>query len=273
MIVHIFLPKLSTHIDPMAFPLLSPCGDLGWTPCIMQSSEGATKQISVLEYYAFRVMYRNIDQFNPIYYGGRLHQQYLIYAYIRIENQRLNYFLHNQNKLRIECYQGLVDHVSRRAVNNPENFQNQMRLGNIFVLPSSFVGGPRHMQQTYQDAMAIVRKHGRPDLFITMTCNPRWIKIERELKKFKYLKLESFNAPLLIARIFHLKFRTLLKEILSGKLFGTIIAYVYTIEFQKRGLPHAHMLFTLKHDEKMKTPEQIDKCISAEIPEEGTLKA
>ena len=32
------------------------------------------------------------------------------------------------------------------------------------------------------------------------------------------------------------------------------------------------MLFTKKHDEKLKTPEQIDKCISAEIPEEGLLK-
>lgn len=88
----------------------------------------------------------------------------------------MNYFIQNQNKLRIECYQGLVDHVSRSALNNPQNLQNHARLGNIFVLPSTFIGNPRHMQQLYQDAMAIVRKHGRPDLFITMTYNPNWKK-------------------------------------------------------------------------------------------------
>lgn len=80
--------------------------------------------------------------------------------------------------------------------------------------------------------------------------------------------MESYDTPLLILRLFHLKLKAVLEEILSGKIFGTIIGYVYTIEFQKWGLPHAHMLFTKKHDQKLKTPEQIDNCISATIPEE-----
>lgn len=62
--------------------------------------------------------------------------------------------------------------------------------------------------------------------------------------------------PILIARIFHIKLKALIKEILNGKLFGIIIAYVYTIEFQKRGLQHSYMLFTIKHNEKLETPEQ-----------------
>ncbi|GBN65777.1 hypothetical protein AVEN_247386-1, partial [Araneus ventricosus] len=33
---------------------------------------------------------------------------------------------------------------------------------------------PRHVQQNYQDAMAMVRKFGKPDLFLTFTCNPSW---------------------------------------------------------------------------------------------------
>ena len=41
------------------------------------------------------------------------------------------------------------------------------------VLPSSFSGSPRAMQQNYQDAMAIVAKYGKPDLFLTYTCNPK----------------------------------------------------------------------------------------------------
>jgi len=37
------------------------------------------------------------------------------------------------------------------------------------------------MLQNYQDAMAIVAKFGKPDLFITMTCNPKWREIEENL--------------------------------------------------------------------------------------------
>lgn len=86
------LPKQSTHIDPMSFPLLFPSGDLGWTSNIFWTGNIETKQISILQYYAYRLMYRDIDQFDPIYYGDRLHQHYVIHAYIHIENQCLNYY-------------------------------------------------------------------------------------------------------------------------------------------------------------------------------------
>nr|XP_040256329.2 uncharacterized protein LOC120974039 [Aegilops tauschii subsp. strangulata] len=41
---------------------------------------------------------------------------------------------------------------------------------------------------------------------------------------------------------------------------------IYTIEFQRRGLPHAHILIFLKDKDKYPEPSQIDKIISAEIP-------
>ena len=37
------------------------------------------------------------------------------------------------------------------------------------------------MYQLYQDAMSIVSHFGKPDLFITFTCNPKWPEITREL--------------------------------------------------------------------------------------------
>lgn len=36
---------------------------------------------------------------------------------------------------------------------------------------------PRHLTQIYYDSMAIVASYGKPDLFITITCNPKWKEI------------------------------------------------------------------------------------------------
>ena len=45
------------------------------------------------------------------------------------------------------------------------------------------------------------------------------------------------------------------------------MAVVYTVEYQKRGLPHAHILLFLHHDDKHPTAAEIDRIISAEIPD------
>jgi hypothetical protein len=49
------------------------------------------------------------------------------------------------------------------------------------VLPRTFPGGDRDMQRRFLDAMAIVQRWGKPDYFITMTCNPYWEEITTEL--------------------------------------------------------------------------------------------
>jgi len=73
--------------------------------------------------------------------------------------------------LRVETYVGLTDALRVRAE------QEKLRVGRIVVLPSSFIGSPKNMMQNYQDAMALVRKFGKSDLFITFTCNLAWSEI------------------------------------------------------------------------------------------------
>jgi hypothetical protein len=42
---------------------------------------------------------------------------------------------------------------------------------------------------------------------------------------------------------------------------------LHTIEFKKRGLPHARIIFWVSTDTSQPTAEQIDSVISAEIPD------
>ena len=75
-----------------------------------------------MQFYSYCLAYRPNNKFDPILFCGRLIQQYVIQAYIIIETNRLNFYRYNQKKLRIECYQGIVDHVARSAFNNSNNF-------------------------------------------------------------------------------------------------------------------------------------------------------
>ncbi|GBO22796.1 hypothetical protein AVEN_157229-1 [Araneus ventricosus] len=127
-------------------------------------------------------------------------------------------------------------------------------------------GSPRHMQQNYQDAMAMVRKFGKPDLFLTFTCNPSWSEILNSMEGVQ----RPEDRPDIIVRVFNMKLKELLEDIFKHGIFGTVLAYIYVIEFQKRGLPHAHILLTLDSESKIRTKDGIDKFVSAELPDPCT---
>ena len=119
------------------------------------------------------------------------------------------------------------------------------------------------MHERTQDAMAYVRTYGRPDLFITFTCNPQWVEIEREL----FIGQKSHHRHDLIARVFRQKLLIMMHLFKEKQIFGSLHCYMYTVEWQKRGLPHAHILLWLQ--EKIH-PNQIDSIISAELPDQTT---
>ena len=52
----------------------------------------------------------------------------------------------------------------------------------------------------------------------------------------------------------------------NKKNFGEIAAMIHVIEYQKRGVPHAHFLIILQHTWKIKQHEQFDHFVSAELP-------
>ncbi|XP_058776863.1 uncharacterized protein LOC131651212 [Vicia villosa] len=121
------------------------------------------------------------------------------------------------------------------------------------------------MEQLYFDGMAICIHVGFPELFITFTCNPKWPEIKRVTDK---IKLYPHDRPDIISRVFKIKLDELLSDLTKKHVLGRVIAYIYTIEFQKRGLPHAHILLFMHPESKCPSPEDINNIISAEIPSE-----
>ena len=63
-----------------------------------------------------------------------------------------------------------------------------------------------------------------------------------------------------------MKLKELLNDICNKHVLGKPLTHVYTIEFQKRGLPHAHILVILCQNDKPRDPSDYDKIVCAEIP-------
>ncbi|XP_022040220.1 uncharacterized protein LOC110942764 [Helianthus annuus] len=190
--------------------------------------------------------------------GGRLFQQYLVDAYTCIEQNRLAYYNANQDLFRSEYIAGMYDALSRGDTECRD-------IGKRIFLPSSFTGGPRYMYKHYQDALAICRVHGNPQYFITFTCNVKWPEIMRYMHRIGCLS--SQNRPDVIARVFQMKVKEFIKFIKEDQTFGEVTAYLYTIEFQKRGLPHCHTLVWVTETNKIRDASAVDNYITDEFPD------
>ncbi|GKB09793.1 uncharacterized protein Tco_0843716, partial [Tanacetum coccineum] len=130
----------------------------------------------------------------------------------------------------------------------PKRWTNKIEgssVGQRIVLPSSFIGGPRNMRRKYIDAMTLVQKYGKPDIFLAVTSNPNWPEVKERLMRQE----EAQNRADLIVRVFHAKLEQLKEELLKKKI-GEVAAYTYVIEFSKE------------------RPEEYDQVVSAEIPDE-----
>ncbi|XP_031121063.1 uncharacterized protein LOC116024309 [Ipomoea triloba] len=286
--------QLNPAYLPLQYPLLFPYGedgyreDISFSDAWRQGHHGGRKRISPEEYFSFYI-HERVNENHTLLYSRRLFQQYLVDAYTMIESTRLIYIRTHQKALRCEAYQGLSDALTRGEL-DPTGLSDALTRGELdptgrgkriilpssfttgrgkriilpssftggaskriilpssftggarymIILPSSFTGGARYMIKNYQDAMAICRQIGYPHLFITFTCNPKWPEIERYVAHHG-LKLE--DRP----------------DIICG--------VIYTIEFQKRGLPHAHILLFAKKINRANSATEIDAIISTEIPD------
>jgi hypothetical protein len=248
----------------LRYVLLYPTGQLGWHPNILyhnfeEDGPQKRKHVTLAEYNCYRLFIHPTEvESNHFFFTGDLFQEFVCEAWAVAEQNRLNYLRHNQKKLRVEVYAGLVDAVAANAD------VNQNQLGQRLILPSSFSGSTRNMQQLCQDALAINRYYGGGDLFITITANPAWPEIQSAL----FPGQTPSDHPDLVVHVFKAKLDSLIRDVKEGVL-GDYNAHLYTIEFQKRGLPHAHLIVFLKPQFKLRTSEDIDSLMSSEFPEDN----
>ena len=100
--------------------------------------------------------------------------------------------------------------------------------GKRVILPSTFVGSPRYIDQLYFDGMAICSHVGFPNLFITLTCNQNWPEIHRLLSP---LNLKAVDRSDIISRVFKLKYEQMLMDLTKNQMLGKVIACKLILTF------------------------------------------
>ena len=95
-----------------------------------------------------------------------------------------------------------------------------------------------------------------------MTCNPGWDKIRNELLPRQIAQ----DRPDLLTRVFKSKFEQFKHDVVNIGVFGIVTAYLYVFKFQKRGLPHVHMLLIIDENDKLRNPNDYDQIVRDEMP-------
>jgi hypothetical protein len=274
----------SSTYQCLAYPLIFPLGQLGWHTNLRKSelffqklrdAAGSNNQdddgegeendmdgnkrhtVTRTQYYKYMLFPRNGHQ-NNLLRMGKLYHQFVVDAWAVTEQNKLEFLRFNQATIRADVYKGVADSIASE--------QSLDDIGQRFILPSTHINSTRHMFQLFQDSMAICRYFGHADLFITMTANPNWKEITDEL----YLGQTYADRPDLVARVFQMKKKALLDHIRKDGIFGKHVASVWTVEFQKRGLPHVHLIVFLESQNKFRSPEDFENIIRADIPDPET---
>jgi len=175
----------SEDYDPLQYILLHPRGERGWGYKTYEkkskdgqrsAGDNPDRFLTVSDFYSHRLQIRPISKLDArcyLWMFGRLTHQYVVDQYAKDEWNRLDYLKKNQDRFRIHSHQGIIDAITEE-LSAPD-------IGTMTVLPSSFNGSRRNLQQRFQDSMSIVRHYGKPTLFVTFTCNPKWKEIQDEL--------------------------------------------------------------------------------------------
>uniref|UniRef100_A0A0R0L8V3 Helitron helicase-like domain-containing protein n=1 Tax=Glycine max TaxID=3847 RepID=A0A0R0L8V3_SOYBN len=167
----------------LQYPLLFPYGEDGYRPNILHSSAPDGKKrkrnhLTMREWFSYKLQCIS-NESKTLLNSRRLFQQFVVEGYTMVESERLSHIRNNQKKLRVDKFCSLqqsLDDGSTKGLNK----------GKRVILPSTFVGSPRYIDQLYFDAT---------------------------------------YRPHKISRIFKLKYEQMLMDLTKNQMLGKVIAY------------------------------------------------
>jgi Helitron helicase-like domain at N-terminus len=213
-----FISILNEHYESLQYPLLFPHGTLGWG-----KRQHETAGWTQMEWYRYRLLTE------PRFLNmGRLTCEYIVDMFSRMEDERLDYIkMGRKEQLRQQ-------REAQSISTNPD--ESSLDPEQSFLLPASFVHSKLWASNQVADSLTLCRKFGKPSLFLTITTNPKWPEIVSQLRPGQ----TASDIPIIVCRVFHARIKKLYD--LLKTYFDGLAYFVRVIEFQKRGLPHAHML-------------------------------
>ena len=214
-----FVNILFHHYEPLHYMLLFPHANVGWG--LMNIAD--VPPLSQIDWYHSRLLPNNDDWFSLF---GHLTCEYLVDMFLRTEEQRLAY-INRERRFRAEELH--YDHADED--DNDNDFNPSIRL------PSSFVGSHAWASEQTADAMALGWKFRQPTFFCTMMFNPDWPEVQSALRP----RQNATDAPIVVARVFKYCLEKVLSVLRSS--FGRKVYLIQVVKFQKRGFPHAHIVF------------------------------
>ncbi len=109
--------------------------------------------------------------------------------------------------------------------------------------------------------MALVRYFSKPDLFVIFIANPRW----KEATDTLFFNQMYIDRSDIIAKIFRARLKRLIYFIRIGVAFGPCRAYVYAVEYQKRGLFYMYIMVFIHAGHVFSEFEYINNLIRAKL--------
>lgn len=266
------IPLTNENYERSTYPLLDPFGTSGWyekhergSRMRFVDSNGMT--LTLHQYIKYKLQ-QNTDLFR---YSPRVAQEWLLDMTSRNEYRTQKWLTQHWNPnarserdpIR-ESLGAYPDQGATRRIASVNQFLRDGKdAGRLWRIPSNIRGSDRYRKEKVQLGMAHVFRLGIPTLFITFTANCNWPEITSRLPPGH----KWYHHPELVAEVFQLKLQELIRGLKGGTYFnGRKAQFIqYCIEFQKRGVPHAHILVRLEGDQPV-TPNEVDQLSTCSIP-------
>nr|CAD2208445.1 unnamed protein product [Meloidogyne enterolobii] len=218
------------------------------------------KTISYRKYIRYRLAIRRTDSPHNIWSaGGGLSQKFVLDYAARIDAQVADYLRQPEFNLLKTTAPDVLNHMRRDGDLQPDS-----KIGSVVLFRKYHPGTRPYFQDMFYDAttiMARTRKPGLASFMFTFTTNPYWPEISRNFFHKGQKIVDRFD---ILCRVYADKLRRLHFLLDKKNIFGKILGYAESMEFQKRiGGPHLHRVFCLDTEA---TAENIDGLIWAHIP-------